>query len=176
MNKEAKRIYLKGYYVANKEKIKAQSKAWWKANPEKAKAKNKTYYEANKERLKTQRKSYLDVNPGYYEKHNRAWRKANPEKHREKSRRRRALECITQVEYINDKIVYLRDGWICQHCKKRVDKRFKHPNPMSASLDHIIPLSKGGTHTYRNVQLVHLGCNTKKGVNVLPQGEQRRLF
>jgi len=30
------------------------------------------------------------------------------------------------------------------------------------SIDHIIPVSKGGTHTWDNVQLAHRGCNTKK--------------
>lgn len=30
------------------------------------------------------------------------------------------------------------------------------------SIDHIIPVSKGGTHTWDNVQLAHVGCNAKK--------------
>jgi 5-methylcytosine-specific restriction endonuclease McrA len=38
----------------------------------------------------------------------------------------------------------------------------KAPDPMSPSLDHILPLSKGGTHEPRNVQLAHLGCNVRK--------------
>lgn len=142
------------------EKRKAYKKAYYEANREKAKAQTKAYYQANKERMKAAF---------------RAWKKTNPDKVREQTHKRRALKYKTQIEPINEKIVYLRDGWICQHCKKRVDKKFKHPNPMSASLDHIIPLSKGGTHTYDNVQLAHLGCNSSKCNNVLPQGEQLRL-
>lgn len=34
------------------------------------------------------------------------------------------------------------------------------------SIDHIRPLSKGGTHTWDNVQLAHLKCNIKKGNRV----------
>ena len=30
------------------------------------------------------------------------------------------------------------------------------------TLDHIIPLSKGGSHTWDNVQLAHMGCNAGK--------------
>lgn len=30
------------------------------------------------------------------------------------------------------------------------------------SVDHILPISKGGTHTWDNVQLAHRRCNTKK--------------
>lgn len=31
------------------------------------------------------------------------------------------------------------------------------------SVDHVIPLSKGGTHTWDNVKLAHKRCNSKKG-------------
>ena len=36
-------------------------------------------------------------------------------------------------------------------------------SPDCASLDHIIPLSKGGTHTIDNVQIVHPVVNALKG-------------
>ena len=35
------------------------------------------------------------------------------------------------------------------------------------SIDHIIPLSKGGDHAISNLQLVHWHCNTKKSASVL---------
>jgi 5-methylcytosine-specific restriction endonuclease McrA len=44
-----------------------------------------------------------------------------------------------------------------------VDKRLAWPDPKSASLDHVRPISRGGSHTYFNVQLAHLTCNLKKG-------------
>ena len=52
-----------------------------------------------------------------------------------------------------------RDNWICNICGNIVDKELKYPNPMSASLDHIIPLSKGGEHNENNVHISHLYCN-----------------
>ena len=62
--------------------------------------------------------------------------------------------------------IYNRDKWICQICKKSVEKNLYFPNPKCASLDHIIPLSRGGTHESGNVQLAHLSCNTSKGNRV----------
>lgn len=35
-----------------------------------------------------------------------------------------------------------------------------------ASLDHIVPVSKGGSHTWDNVQAVHHLCNTRRGVKL----------
>lgn len=34
------------------------------------------------------------------------------------------------------------------------------------SIDHIVPLSKGGVHSWENVQLAHWWCNTKKGNSI----------
>lgn len=34
------------------------------------------------------------------------------------------------------------------------------------SIDHIVPLSRGGAHTWSNVELAHRICNTRKGAKV----------
>lgn len=34
--------------------------------------------------------------------------------------------------------------------------------PLSASIDHIVPIAKGGSHTRENVQIAHLFCNIEK--------------
>ncbi|MCK4818291.1 HNH endonuclease [bacterium] len=60
--------------------------------------------------------------------------------------------------------IYERDRWKCGICFKKVNKNLKYPNPMSASLDHIVPLALGGTHTRDNVQLAHLKCNIAIGI------------
>lgn len=35
------------------------------------------------------------------------------------------------------------------------------------SIDHIIPLSKDGTHAWQNVKLAHFGCNRDKGAEIV---------
>lgn len=59
--------------------------------------------------------------------------------------------------------VFERDGWACGICGGAVDKFLAWPHPLSASLDHVLPLSRGGNHTHDNVQCSHLSCNSKKG-------------
>lgn len=59
--------------------------------------------------------------------------------------------------------IFERDGWVCGICGKSVSKTLCWPHPMSVSLDHIVPLSKDGTHEPDNVQCAHLLCNSKKG-------------
>lgn len=80
--------------------------------------------------------------------------------------KRRALKRGTQVEDIQPIDIYERDIWLCGLCSTPVDPDVAWPDRLSASLDHIVPLSKGGTHTYENVQLAHLTCNVSKGNRV----------
>lgn len=68
-------------------------------------------------------------------------------------------------------IVFERDNWTCGICGKKIDKRFRQPNPNCATIDHIIPISVAleegwptdTIHTYANVQAAHLSCNLDKG-------------
>lgn len=65
-------------------------------------------------------------------------------------------------DIIDKNLIYERDSWICHICGDVINPSFKHPNPFSASLDHIIPLSKGGKHEFSNVKAAHLTCNCRK--------------
>lgn len=56
-----------------------------------------------------------------------------------------------------------RDGWVCGLCGSGIPKRHRWPQPLSLSIDHIVPVSFGGEHSARNVQASHLRCNQSKG-------------
>jgi 5-methylcytosine-specific restriction endonuclease McrA len=70
------------------------------------------------------------------------------------------------IDFIGPEIVYKKAGYVCGICNKPVDPSLDYPDPESPSLDHIMPLSLGGTHTWDNVQLAHLRCNEKKNNNL----------
>lgn len=58
-----------------------------------------------------------------------------------------------------------RDKGICQICGRAVDRTAKngrHILKEYPTVDHIIPLSKGGSHTWDNVRLAHMACNAGK--------------
>jgi hypothetical protein len=60
-------------------------------------------------------------------------------------------------------LVYERFGYICCHCGVNtfnVIRGIQHPH--EPTIDHVIPLAKGGTHTYHNVQLLCRSCNSRK--------------
>ena len=52
---------------------------------------------------------------------------------------------------------------VCGICGKPVDKSYKYPHPLSPTVDHIIPVSKGGHPSdLSNLQLAHRCCNRQK--------------
>ncbi len=64
-------------------------------------------------------------------------------------------------EAARKKILATQD--ICGICGKPVDKTLKSPHPMSATVDHIIPVTKGGHPSdLSNLQLAHRSCNREK--------------
>jgi 5-methylcytosine-specific restriction endonuclease McrA len=67
-----------------------------------------------------------------------------------------------------------RDKFRCGICGGKVDMKLQHPDPLFGSIDHIVPLSRGGTNDLANLQLAHLRCNLSK--NDRGGAEQLRLI
>lgn len=76
---------------------------------------------------------------------------------------RRAERWGVEFEVFSRAEIFDRDGWVCGICSEPIDRDLLHPDPMSVSLDHIIPMSKGGGHVPLNVTCAHLFCNLSKG-------------
>ena len=88
-----------------------------------------------------------------------------------------------------NKKVILATQSVCAICGLPVDKSLKYPHPMSPSVDHIIPCSRGGSDDLDNLQLAHRKCNRDKSDNMpenrpktveqnrnLPQSQNWRQF
>lgn len=63
----------------------------------------------------------------------------------------------------NRERVFERDDWTCQVCLLPVDAGLRFPHLQSATIDHVLATSLGGTDDEKNVQLAHFLCNIRKG-------------
>lgn len=59
-----------------------------------------------------------------------------------------------------------RDGDLCYLCGRQVSDALPFTHPLKANIDHVVPISKGGTHTLDNVRVACRSCNSAKGAKV----------
>jgi 5-methylcytosine-specific restriction endonuclease McrA len=139
-------------YAANPEPVKERSAQWQKDNPEKVKI------AAKKANAK-----YRAEHPEQVKADKAAWDNAHPERCRDYTHRRRVRLRDGIVEDFLATEIFERDHYVCGLCDEPIDPFLSNRHPMMASLDHIIPITKGGHHTRDNVQAAHLRCNLSKG-------------
>lgn len=102
-----------------------------------------------------QRVEKMAVHPGQTPEERTAAR------YRVKGYRRRALLADVPHDAYTIQEIAERDGYQCQLCGLPVDMAATGRD--KPSIDHIVPLSRGGTDEIQNVELAHFGCNSSKG-------------
>ena len=137
---------------------------------------------AQKEYLKSRRHLYR----GRYKKYNTEYSKANPEKNRDRVRRwratnpesykeatmrhhnaRRARKAQVESEYYTEQLVLETHGHLCHICGTEVDLTAPRICGVEGwenglHLDHVIPISAGGSDVLSNVKPAHGKCNLTK--------------
>lgn len=68
----------------------------------------------------------------------------------------RARRCGVSWDMIDLRAVYARDGGNCGICGQPVSLE-------TFTIDHIVPISRGGPHLFQNMQIAHHACNSLKG-------------
>ena len=59
--------------------------------------------------------------------------------------------------------VFQRDGYVCHLCGDMTNPQAVYPALDMPTLDHVVPLARGGHHTQANTKTAHLLCNSLKG-------------
>lgn len=74
-----------------------------------------------------------------------------------------------RAEYERNRRKILATQCICGICGQPVNKALKPPDPGAPSVDHIIPISRGGhPSAIENLQLTHAACNRAKSSKLYP--------
>lgn len=133
------------YYQANREEIRKNQNNKSPAQKEQKRIGDTAYYLANKEAIL---------------KKNREYRKKNPEVKRALHQKRRAIKSGAGGKFTSTEIydLFEKQRAMCALCSRKLKKSGENKFHM----DHIQPLSKGGTNWISNIQLTCPGCNLKK--------------
>lgn len=80
----------------------------------------------------------------------------------------RADHTWAKAQYQKAKKIIFASQSVCGICGRPVDFDKKFPDPWSATIDHIIPVIKGGDPTsLENLQLAHSYCNRQKSTKLV---------
>ncbi|MGM0807543.1 MAG: HNH endonuclease [Bacillota bacterium] len=89
---------------------------------------------------------------------------------RNETTRRRMIRKNGKVDWnISIERLLKRDGKRCYLCDANVDLSVDTNHANYPSIEHVIPVSKGGTHTWDNVKIAHRKCNALKSDKTLDE-------
>lgn len=84
--------------------------------------------------------------------------------------RKRARVYGVEYEPLSKRKVFERDGYRCHICGRKTNPRARVNTRRYPTIDHLIPMSLGGGHTYENVACACFECNSLKSAGCT--GEQ----
>lgn len=87
--------------------------------------------------------------------------------HERERRIRRGANVRRRVQKPVRQRVLRRDDWTCYLCRSAIDPSLVWPHPRSGTVDHVIPVSAGGSDDPSNLRATHWHCNEEKGDRLL---------
>lgn len=141
--KTKEKIRLAAEYANNREAKLARRKARYASDPGRALAKNREWREQNLER---------------HRELCRQWARENPDAMRAIVAKRRAIRNAADGLYTADDVasMLMDQGCKCALCQSQIGGELRF------HVDHVIPLSRGGSNWPSNLQLLCVPCNLSK--------------
>jgi 5-methylcytosine-specific restriction endonuclease McrA len=160
--------YARAYRQVHPNRRREPDRKYYETHLEEIRQRDRQRYHNNKEKALAQRRQYYLAHTDEVQKRARKWRLRHPDKVRAFGQRRRARKkaaegFFTDMEWAALKASY---DYTCLCCGKREPE-------IKLTVDHIIPLEKGGSNYINNIQPLCQRCNRAKGTKTTDYRPQR---
>jgi len=141
----------------NKEKARQLSEIRYALNGDEIRRKQRERGRKDKVKRSIYNKEWRAINRDYARAQARKWAAANPEKVREGKRNAKAKRKNVPGKHSAADIAAIKKMQKnkCAYCRTKLGKKYH--------IDHILPVSKGGTNDRYNLQITCVSCNLTKG-------------
>lgn len=152
------------------EERKADQRAYYQKNKELLKQQAREYYAANKESLRETRKEWQMNNLDKHREYNRKSYQKDPSKALIRVRSRKIKMMGNGIEHYTLEQVLEEYGSVCYLCEQDIDLTLPRKIGVEGwefglHIDHVTPISRGGSDCLENVAPTHGICNLNKRGN-----------
>jgi replicative DNA helicase len=141
---------VKAYYKKNKEHVRRYKAAYYQAHKAEITRQHQAYYASHKPAITLAQKRYHERHPG----------RSAEDRHRRRMRERQGL--YTPITPALRQFMLHKQSNKCCYCRRRFTKAHR------ATVDHLTPIARGGSHTPDNIVYACKSCNSKKHVGPPP--------
>jgi 5-methylcytosine-specific restriction endonuclease McrA len=147
---------------ANLDHARKKSREWGKENKDRRRETCRAWSEQNQEHLREYDQKWRDLNREHYSDYQRNYKIENPHVILSAANRRRArLDKFVDITKQEWRDLMIKYGWKCFYCDNVLTNKTR-------TIDHLIPLSKGGRHHIMNLMPCCRVCNTGKHAILYP--------
>ena len=160
-----KRHYDRERYLKLRESKLAYNKEYRELNKDKLQVTQKRWRENNKERILINGRNRYAVKKEYIDSYQTEWRKKNRLKWNSYRSARRLKEKENGIYLILDKEFKKLNNQLCFYCG----------SDHKLTMDHIIPIVRGGRHSIGNLVVACKTCNSQKGSKTIQEWRKLQL-
>jgi 5-methylcytosine-specific restriction endonuclease McrA len=160
--------YKRRWAAKNRDKVRAAAARYRERHPDRCKKWKAAWNSKNKQKVNAYNRAWQKRNPDKFRAANRLWRYRYPELAREHERLRRMRKRARRMHAEGDAslrqlkaLIFASIGKNCGYCGTILKRD-------SISLDHVVPLAKGGKNDMANINPVCRPCNLLKNTQLWP--------
>ena len=156
------------YNRKRRRKAAEQARQWRKENPERAHATARAYRQSHRAQEAARVARWRKSRQGYAS-HKLSQYKQQVKRLKTPPKDFDSQTLILKAYHVDALELWKNSDQTCIVCGDLIDEGINHPDPMSRTIEHIIPIARGGKHEESNIAFSHLGCNLRKGRRLLDE-------